>query len=285
MQILNDSYSYHGKDLSVICKSLLVALKAASASGLYDHHVICKIEFVLSRYLWKKQIHRLLRCGKKTSIHDVLRLDKEGSNIGICDEDFFKLEISKIKETSLQWLARAEKVAFDSGELALDLVYGLIIEGENLSIHVEKELKLLRDRTVLYCICRKPYDNRAMIACDQCDEWYHFDCINLLGPPPETFFCPACCPNNGEESILLPRSDRDEDRPSTGAGAHTPPACCGESESVAANKCEKSREKSKSQVRVDLVKLLRCDSEIDSSSWRRVLHRTARRPSNFVGLL
>jgi histone demethylase JARID1 len=73
-------------------------------------------------------------------------------------------------------------------------------------------LQLLRDRSVLYCICRKPYDNRAMIACDQCDEWYHFDCINLISPPPETFFCPACRPNNGEESISLPRSDHDEDR-------------------------------------------------------------------------
>ena len=34
------------------------------------------------------------------------------------------------------------QVAFDSGELALDLVYGLITEGENLSVHVEKELKV-----------------------------------------------------------------------------------------------------------------------------------------------
>ncbi|XP_062233943.1 lysine-specific demethylase JMJ17-like isoform X2 [Phragmites australis] len=281
MQILNDSDSYHGEDLNVICKSLLVALKATSASGLDDHHVSCKLEFVLSRYLWKKRIHGLLCGGKKASIQEVLRLDKVGSNLEICGEDFFKLEVSKIKETSLQWLARAEKVAFDSGELALDLVYGLIMEGENLSVHVEKELKSLRDRSVLYCICRKPYDNRAMIACDQCDEWYHFDCINLLGPPPETFFCPACHPNNGEESILLPRSDRDEDRSSTGAGPHTPPACCGESEIV----CAKGREKS--EIRVDLIKLLRRHSEIDSS-WReskRILHRTARRRSNVVGLL
>jgi histone demethylase JARID1 len=79
------------------------------------------------------------------------------------------LEISKIKETTLQWLAKAEKVRFrsllqfvsqdgnnsidspdyvmiqvacDSGELALDLVYGLIAEGENLSVHFEKELKV-----------------------------------------------------------------------------------------------------------------------------------------------
>ncbi|PVH47195.1 hypothetical protein PAHAL_4G000400 [Panicum hallii] len=287
MQILNDSDSYHGEDLTVICKSLLVALKATSASGLYDHLVSCKIESMLSRYLWKKQIHKLLFGGKKTSIKEVLRLDKEGSHLEICDQDFFKLEISKIKESSLQWLAKAEKVECDSGELALDLVYGLIAEGENLCVNFEKELKLLRDRSVLYCICRKPYDNRAMIACDQCDEWYHFDCINLLGPPPDTFFCPACHPNNGEESISLPRTDHDEDRSSTGGGCppHTPPASCDEPDRVVeANKCEK---REKSQIRVDLTKILRCHSEIDSS-WReskRVPHRTARRRSSFVGLL
>lgn len=34
------------------------------------------------------------------------------------------------------------QVACDSGELALDLVYGLIVEGENLCVHFEKELKV-----------------------------------------------------------------------------------------------------------------------------------------------
>ncbi|XP_066374209.1 lysine-specific demethylase JMJ17-like [Miscanthus floridulus] len=287
MQILDDSDSYHGEDLTVIFKSLLVALKATSASGLYDHYISCRIESVLSRYLWKKQIHKLLYGGKKTSMQEVLCLDKEGSHLEICDQDFFKLEISKIKETSLQWLAKAEKVACDCGELALDLVYGLIAEGENLSVHFEKELKLLRDRSVLYCICCKPYDNRAMIACDQCDEWYHFDCINLLGPPPETFFCPACHPNNGEKSVSLARSEHDEDRSSTGAGAHTPPASCDRLDRVVeANKCKRQQEKS--QTRVDLIKLLSCHNEIDSSPWsesRRVPHRTARRRSSFIGLL
>jgi hypothetical protein len=31
----------------------------------------------LSRYLWKKQIHKLLCSGKKASIEEVLCLDKE----------------------------------------------------------------------------------------------------------------------------------------------------------------------------------------------------------------
>jgi len=287
MQILHDADSYDGEDLSVMCKPLLVALKATSAAGLYDQQTNSNIDVVLSRYSWKKQIRKILCGGKKISIKNVICLDKEGSNLDIAGEDFFKLEICKIKETSQQWLTKAEKVASDCGELPLDLVYGLIIEGQNLPVLVEKELKLLRDRSILYCICRKPYDNRAMIACDQCDEWYHFDCINLCGPPPKTFHCPACRPNNGEECILLPPSASEEDRSSTEAGPHTPPASCNESETVEANKCSSSNPREKPQIRVDLVKLLRHDSEVDNT-WRegkRALNRTTRRRSNFVGLL
>lgn len=54
-------------------------------------------------------------------------------------------------------------------------------------------VQLLRARSMLYCICRKPYGQRAMIACDQCDEWYHFDCIKLVSVP-KIYICPACKP-------------------------------------------------------------------------------------------
>uniref|UniRef100_A0A0E0E6R1 [Histone H3]-trimethyl-L-lysine(4) demethylase n=1 Tax=Oryza meridionalis TaxID=40149 RepID=A0A0E0E6R1_9ORYZ len=256
MQILHDADSYHGEDLSVMHRSLLVALKATSAAGLYDHQISCRIESMLSRYSWKKRIHILLCGGKKIPIQQVLMLDNEGSSLEICGEDFFKLEINKIKETSLQWLAKAEKTTLGSGKLALDLVYGLIIEGESLTVHVEKELKLLRDRSVLYCICRKPYDNRAMIACDQCDEWYHFDCIKLHGPPPKTFYCPACRPNNGGEYISLPCLAHEDDRSTTEAGPHTPPASCEEAGRVGAIQCNSSSQLEKTHVRVDLIKLL-----------------------------
>lgn len=54
-------------------------------------------------------------------------------------------------------------------------------------------VQLLKDRSMLYCICRKPYDQRAMIACDKCDEWYHFGCVKLRSAP-KVYICPACEP-------------------------------------------------------------------------------------------
>lgn len=64
----------------------------------------------------------------------------------------------------------------------------------------------LKRRSLLYCICRKPYDKlQAMIACDRCGEWYHYSCLNLPEPESEDsdessliqhdggeFVCPDC---------------------------------------------------------------------------------------------
>ncbi|KAH7317976.1 hypothetical protein B0J17DRAFT_686462 [Rhizoctonia solani] len=54
----------------------------------------------------------------------------------------------------------------------------------------------LEEDTRLYCICKTRYDeDKVMIACDRCDDWYHPTCVNL----PEfdvdlidQFVCPLC---------------------------------------------------------------------------------------------
>lgn len=138
------------------------------------------------------------------------------------------------------------QVAADSGALPLGKVFELVLEGENLPVRMEKELKvtqlvlilvgclgllltfcalvsdppekqlcllvqLLKTRSMLYCICRKPYDQRAMIACDQCDEWYHFDCLKLRSAP-EVYICPACEPRAQETEVVSTASGVDHER-------------------------------------------------------------------------
>ena len=63
-------------------------------------------------------------------------------------------------------------------------------------------VQALRMRSELYCVCRKPYDEDvAMIACDQCSEWYHYRCLGLAEPEADRrggqqdgaeFVCPDC---------------------------------------------------------------------------------------------
>jgi len=47
-----------------------------------------------------------------------------------------------------------------------------------------------------YCICRGPDDHRWMIQCDQCEDWFHGECVRLdkeIGENlVEKFVCPNC---------------------------------------------------------------------------------------------
>ncbi|URE27975.1 JmjC domain, hydroxylase, partial [Musa troglodytarum] len=227
-EIVHHTISYHGNDLSSISESLLNALKAIAVAGIYDHEDCSNLELALSKNSWKVRVKKLLRGSKKPVLQQIQRLIKEGIAMGIASEDHFMREIAEVRQISLRWADVAKKVISDSGELALSEVYKLISEGENLPLNLEKELKSLRARSLLYCICRKPYDQRAMIACDQCDEWYHFDCIDLREPPRKTFYCPACRPFL-EEFISLPQAMRNEERSSNVGGPDTPPVCQRES--------------------------------------------------------
>ncbi|KAH9175280.1 hypothetical protein EDB89DRAFT_1946359, partial [Lactarius sanguifluus] len=52
----------------------------------------------------------------------------------------------------------------------------------------------------LYCVCKTKYDDeKVMIACDRCDEWYHTSCVHM--PDLEVdlvdqFICPLCVERN-----------------------------------------------------------------------------------------
>ncbi|KAL1192038.1 Lysine-specific demethylase JMJ17 [Cardamine amara subsp. amara] len=130
----------------------------------------------------------------KPSLQQIQQHLKEGQTLEILPEEYYLgKRLMELKDTGLEWAKRARKVVTDSGALALEDVLELISEGENLPVNAEQELQALRARSMLHCICRKPYKSRFMVSCSQCGEWYHTFCVKLHWRP-KAYVCSACCP-------------------------------------------------------------------------------------------
>ncbi|KAK8342073.1 hypothetical protein V6Z12_A08G206800 [Gossypium hirsutum] len=197
-EILDFEMSCYNKDqFTAVGKKLTTAWKAFGVAGVYDHQSYCDLERALARFSWRFQVAKLLdaleKDIEKPSVQQIYQHLKEGDAMNISPEDHLRLKLSELKDIGLQWVDRAKKVAADCGSLGLDGVYELITEGERLPVCLKKELELLRARSRLHCICRKPYDERSMIVCGRCDEWYHIRCVNLVFPP-KVYICAACMP-------------------------------------------------------------------------------------------
>ncbi|PWN33047.1 uncharacterized protein FA14DRAFT_80806 [Meira miltonrushii] len=68
--------------------------------------------------------------------------------------------------------------------------------------------------TKLYCICRSLYDEeRMMIACDRCDDWYHTICMKMKDEQAElvdVFICPNCERSTEKRTTWKPKCIRNE---------------------------------------------------------------------------
>ncbi|KAL0580409.1 COMPASS (complex proteins associated with Set1p) component [Marasmius crinis-equi] len=61
------------------------------------------------------------------------------------------------------------------------------------------------DDNKLYCVCKTRYDeDKSMIACDSCDEWYHTQCVDMPDHQVDLvdqFVCPLCIAKNPELNL------------------------------------------------------------------------------------
>jgi hypothetical protein len=53
------------------------------------------------------------------------------------------------------------------------------VSGNELDSSGEDEEESEDDPNKLWCICNQPHNNRFMICCDTCEEWYHGKCVNI----------------------------------------------------------------------------------------------------------
>lgn len=59
----------------------------------------------------------------------------------------------------------------------------------------------------VYCICQKANVEMTLIGCDNCNEWYHLDCVNVTEQQLQTienYTCPVCCHRQGISYAFQP---------------------------------------------------------------------------------
>ena len=59
--------------------------------------------------------------------------------------------------------------------------------------------------TDVYCFCRRPDDGRLMVQCDQCDGWFHGECVGVTTQEVadlDQYICPACMGDGGQLRCL-----------------------------------------------------------------------------------
>ena len=66
----------------------------------------------------------------------------------------------------------------------------------------------------LYCVCQKPYDNRFMISCDECEEWFHGSCVGVtkkqgekLAKAKTRWVCPVCASSGADSPPAIAAED------------------------------------------------------------------------------
>ncbi|XP_038906803.1 lysine-specific demethylase 5B isoform X2 [Benincasa hispida] len=269
----------HDNNFSIACKRLTVALKAMDVAGINDHEGKSGLEMELLRNSWRFRVKEALEGSEKPTMQRVLELLEEGSAISILPEDCYRQKLLDVKTVCSKWRSLARKISADCGALELEKVFELIVEGENLPAYLERELKLLRNRSMLYCICRKPNDRRPMLACDICEEWYHFDCVKIKSTP-KIYICPACKPQVDNKMLIQLSTEYESStakfvEPKTPSPQHT-------------KQRSKPKKTKRNLVRsvTDCYREFRCSSGMERLWWqnRKPFRRVTRRRAEFGSL-
>lgn len=129
----------------------------------------------------------------RSLLEDIQALLDDGRAAGIPTDDPIFKRIVTSYDRVIQWKNEAENVlsklrsmtdrssaTWFLGSMAIK---DLIKRGEQLEWPAPEDVQVLKDNSSLYCLCRTlPDEGSAMIQCDSCEEWFHFECVGRQAP-------------------------------------------------------------------------------------------------------
>lgn len=151
------------------------------------------------------------KTGKKPDVEAAKQMARDGHGLGVVLEtDVAGCILASALRAYGAWHARSVNLLgiLSNASASTEQLRGasaeaeaLMHEASSLPLLVTEEIEVLKDKSKLYCLCYRPYDEqRPMLGCDLCSDWFHYECVGLQppghdGPGAEDhlFECPACC--------------------------------------------------------------------------------------------
>lgn len=98
----------------------------------------------------------------------------EGLNVFLPQLDLLRAQHRRSKT----WISKFQRLTGGGKTPSNAELEELSTESEQLLVNLDEYTSLISLDTKKYCICRQSYHSE-MIGCDECDEWYHLQCVGL----------------------------------------------------------------------------------------------------------
>ena len=98
----------------------------------------------------------------------------EGANVFLPQLDVLRAQHKRSKT----WISKFQRLTSSGKTPSNAELEELSTESEQLPVNLDEYTSLISLDTKKYCICRQSYHSE-MIGCDECDEWYHLQCVGL----------------------------------------------------------------------------------------------------------
>jgi len=139
---------------------------------------------------WKKEIQKLSCCTKEST-------KRQG---GIPQKDVKRARPPTIKKKR-RWRVANAKKARETKANKRAQPYLFESNRENYENRGNDNEKVEAGNDSLYCYCQSNEDEGSdMIGCDAPDcrlEWFHFECVGVMIPPEDKWYCPECSKRDG----------------------------------------------------------------------------------------
>jgi len=155
------------------------------------------------------------------SVDNLSKLVRDGTALGLGSSCPLHVLLNHRLEMVRNWQGLVRR-ALASQPQHTETLRTLLQAGKHVA-HAAKVDKLQQELAAAiktYCYCQQTYDEeRPMLSCDHCSEWYHYDCLGLPapatpsgagGPTEPVYRCPTCTVKAGAALSLeeLPEAAR-----------------------------------------------------------------------------